>query len=100
MIGLDARLPDVSGNLSLAFARLIDPAEGAHAISRFSLLCLKVLTRSEYEHLEHLGGGWKARAGMTLAAWHPARSYQGAQRCSYSENLSAFSKIKQSHEIE
>ena len=34
-----------------AFARLIDPAEGAHAISRFSLLCLKVLTRSEYEHL-------------------------------------------------
>ena len=56
MIGPDGRLPDISGNLSLAFARLIDPAEGAHAISRFSLLCLKVLTRSEYEHLEHLGG--------------------------------------------
>jgi hypothetical protein len=63
MIGLDARLPDVSGNLSLAFARLIDPAEGAHAISRFSLLCLKVLTRSEYEHLEHLGGGGRPGRG-------------------------------------
>jgi hypothetical protein len=56
MIGGRARLPDISRNLSLAFARLIDPAEGAHAIARFSLLCLKVLTRSEYEHLEHLGG--------------------------------------------
>jgi hypothetical protein len=78
MIGPDGRLPDISGNLSLAFARLIDPAEGAHAISRFSLCHLKVLTRSEYEHLEHLGG-LKARAGMTLAAWHRARSYQGAQ---------------------
>ena len=43
MIGLDARLPDISGNLSLAFARLIDPAEGAHAISHFSLCHLKVL---------------------------------------------------------
>lgn len=51
MIGGRVRLPDISGNLSLAFARLIDPAEGAHAISRFSLICLKVLTRSEYEHL-------------------------------------------------
>lgn len=51
MIGGRVRLPYISGNLSLAFARLIDPAEGAHAISRFSLICLKVLTRSEYEHL-------------------------------------------------
>lgn len=42
----------------------------------------------------------RSTAGMTLAAWHPARSYQGAQGCSYSQNLSAFSKIKQSHEIE
>lgn len=51
MIGPDARLPDISGNLSLAFARLIDMAEGAQAISCFSLCHLKVLTRSEYEHL-------------------------------------------------
>jgi hypothetical protein len=51
MIGPDGRLPDISGNPSLAFARLIDPAEGAHAISHFSLCHLKVLTRSEYEHL-------------------------------------------------
>lgn len=51
MIGARAGLPDFSGNLSLAFTTLIDPAEGAHAISRFSLICLKVLTRSEYEHL-------------------------------------------------
>jgi len=51
MIGLDARLPDVSGNLSLAFARLIDPAEGAHYFRRVSLICLKVLMFCVYEHL-------------------------------------------------
>jgi hypothetical protein len=60
MIGPNARLPYISGNLSLAFESLIDKPEGAHHFRRVSLICLKVFRFCVYEHLSQrmstLGG--------------------------------------------